>query len=250
MAYGVKFRNLQHLTTNVAPKPARWDILWTTTLTGVVRTLLSQVVDVEELRELAFCAVLFVLCGIFWRRSSESTRAWRSGCNFVSPPCVTSVTPAHLWRWSCWVGWFVVSLPSSFTPSTWTERILRGLWDDFVGTDSVSLPLFLTKTSGGQVALALSTFWHARWFTRMLNLITCSYLLPTFVSHAHTLFCPPFFPQRHLVTSIYSMAHGAVIETFLVASRYRYIPNTLGRKRSRWPLPFPACVHPFNYLLV
>ena len=26
------------------------------------------------------------------------------------------------------------------------------------------------------------------------------------------------------------MAHGAVIETFLVASRYRYIPNTLGRK--------------------
>ena len=58
-------------------------------------------------------------------------------------------------------------------------------------------------------------------------------LLPTFVSHAHTLFCPPFFPQRHLVTSIYSMAHGAVIETFLVASRYRYIPNTLGRKRSR-----------------
>ena len=98
---------------------------------------------------------------------------------------------------------------------------------------SVSLPLFLTKTSGGQVALALSTFWHAKWFTRMLNLNTFCYLLPTFVSHAHTLFCPPFFPQRHLVTSIYSMAHGAVIETFLVASRYRYIPNTLGRKRSR-----------------
>ena len=65
MAYGVKFRNLQHLTTNVVPKPARWDILWTTTLTGVVRTLLSQVVDVEEFRELAFCAVLFILCGIF-----------------------------------------------------------------------------------------------------------------------------------------------------------------------------------------
>ena len=98
---------------------------------------------------------------------------------------------------------------------------------------SVSLPLFLTKTSGGQVALALSTFWHAKWFTRMLNLNTFCYRLPTFVSHAHTLFCPPFFPQRHLVTSIYSMAHGAVIETFLVASRYRYIPNTLGRKRSR-----------------
>ena len=53
------------------------------------------------------------------------------------------------------------------------------------------------------------------------------------VSHAHTLFCPPFFPPRHLVTSIYSMAHGAVIETFPVASRYRYIPNTLGRKRLR-----------------
>ena len=49
-------------------------------------------------------------------------------------------------------------------------------------------------------------------------------------SHAHTLFCPPFFPPRHLVTSIYSMAHGAVTETFPVASRYRYIPNTLGRK--------------------
>ena len=91
----------------------------------------------------------------------------------------------------------------------------------------------ITKTSGGQVALALSTFWHAKWFTRMLNLNTFCYLLPTFVSHAHTLFCPPFFPQRHLVTSIYSMAHGAVIETFLVASRYRYIPNTLGRKRLR-----------------
>ena len=70
------------------------------------------------------------------------------------------------------------------------------------------------------------------------------------VSHAHTLFCPPFFPPRHLVTSIYSMAHGAVIETFPVASRYRYIPNTLGRKRLRWPRPFPACVHPFNYLRV
>ena len=51
------------------------------------------------------------------------------------------------------------------------------------------------------------------------------------MSHAHTLFCPPFFPPRHLVTSIYSMAHGAVTETFPVASRYRYIPNTLGRKR-------------------
>ena len=53
------------------------------------------------------------------------------------------------------------------------------------------------------------------------------------VSHAHTLFCPPFFPRRHLVTSIYSMAHGAVIDTFPVASRYRYIPNTLSRKRLR-----------------
>ena len=53
------------------------------------------------------------------------------------------------------------------------------------------------------------------------------------VSHAHTLFFPPFFPPRHLVTSIYSMAHGAVIETFPVASRYRYIPNTLGGKRLR-----------------
>ena len=38
--------------------------------------------------------------------------------------------------------------------------------------------------------------------------------------------------------------------TFPVASRYRYIPNTLGRKRLRWPLPFPACVHPFNSLRV
>ena len=59
-------------------------------------------------------------------------------------------------------------------------------------------------------------------------------LLPTpylCVTHT-TLFCPPFFPQRHLVTSIHSMAHGAVIMTFLVASRYRYTPNTLGRKRS------------------
>ena len=52
-------------------------------------------------------------------------------------------------------------------------------------------------------------------FTRMLNLITCCYLLPTFVSHAHTLFCPPFFPLRHLVTSMYSMAHGAVTEPSL-----------------------------------
>ena len=66
------------------------------------------------------------------------------------------------------------------------------------------------------------------------------------MSHAHTLFCPPFFPPRHLVTSIYSMAHGAVTGTFPVASRYRYIPNTLGRKCLRWPLPFPACVHPFK----
>ena len=38
---------------------------------------------------------------------------------------------------------------------------------------------------------------------------------------------------EHLVTSIYSMAHGAVTETFPVASRYRYIPNTLGRKSFR-----------------
>ena len=38
--------------------------------------------------------------------------------------------------------------------------------------------------------------------------------------------------------------------TFPVASRYRYIPNTLGRKRLWWPRPFPACVHPFNYLRV
>ena len=121
-------------------------------------------------------------------------------------------------------------IPRSFPPQLVPYT---SLLKNFVGTDSVSLPLFLTKTSGGQVALALSTFWHAKWFTRMLNLNTLCYLLPTFVSHAHTLFCPPFFPQRHLVTSIYSMAHGAVIATFLVASRYRYIPNTLGRKRSR-----------------
>ena len=32
--------------------------------------------------------------------------------------------------------------------------------DDLVGTGSVSLLLFLTKTSGGLVALALSTFWQ------------------------------------------------------------------------------------------
>ena len=34
LAYGVKLRNLQHLTMNVVPKPARWDFLWTPASTG------------------------------------------------------------------------------------------------------------------------------------------------------------------------------------------------------------------------
>ena len=40
-------------------------------------------------------------------------------------------------------------------------------------------------------------------------------------------------PVSTAVSSALTHLEQAIIETFLVVSRYRYIPNTLGRKRSR-----------------
>ena len=48
---------------------------WALIFTCLVSRLWSQIVDVEEFRQWAICTVLVILCGIFWRRSYEGTRA-------------------------------------------------------------------------------------------------------------------------------------------------------------------------------
>ena len=83
---------------------------------------------------------------------------------------------------------------------------------------------------------------NTRRFTRM-HTPTSSWLLvfsPSSDTYPFLFLLPS--PPSHLVTSIYSMALGTVTGTFPVASRYRYIPNTLGRKRFCWLPFFPACV--------
>ena len=138
---------------NAVPEPARWDLLGLLSQHVLVRFLWNQVGDLEEFCEWSICSVLVILRGIFWRRSYESTRAWRSSCNFVSPPCVTSVTPAHLWRWSCWVGCFglllsfrwAVVLAETWPQMSWAMRLWRKKWRVWLRfilqiTDYIGLP--------------------------------------------------------------------------------------------------------------
>ena len=102
--FGVKLHNVQHLTLNAVPKPARWDLLgllfllvwydscgarswmWKSSVSGPFAQYWLFYVVFSEEEHMRVQEHEGRVATLFHHRAS------------------TSVTTAHLCRWSCWVG--------------------------------------------------------------------------------------------------------------------------------------------------